>query len=156
MIRVNPFEKAILRRALRNSMKDIPEFDTLFNYLRDLRLPIGDFAIFGSGPMIVRGYISGANDLDVISRGKAWEIACSRGVISYDERHDVSLASHCNGRVTFGTEWAIGEFDVDNLIDTAEIIDGLPFVQLRHVVEYKEIRASAKDLVHLELYRQAN
>ena len=156
MIRVNPFEKAVLRRALQNSMNDIPEFDVLFNYLRDLHLPIGDFAIFGSGPMIVRGYISGANDLDVICRGKAWEIACGRGVVSYDERHDVSLASHCNGRVTFGTEWAIGEFDVDNLIDTAEIIDGLPFVQLRHVVEYKEIRASAKDLVHLELYRQAN
>ena len=156
MIRVNPFEKAVLRRALQNSMSDIPEFDVLFNYLRDLHLPIGDFAIFGSGPMIVRGYISGANDLDVICRGEAWEIACSRGVVSYDERHDVSLASHCNGRVTFGTEWAIGEFDVDNLIDTAEIIDGLPFVQLRHVVEYKEIRASAKDLVHLELYRQAN
>lgn len=155
MIRVNPFEKAVLRRALQNSMNDIPEFDALFNYLRDLHLPIGDFAIFGSGPMIVRGHISGANDLDVICRGEAWEIACSRGVVSYDERHDVSLASHCNGRVTFGTEWAIGDFDVDNLIDTAEIIDGLPFVQLRHVIEYKETRASAKDLVHLELYRQA-
>ena len=155
MIRANPFEKAILRRALQNSMNDIPDFDVLFDYLRDLRLPIGDFAIFGSGPMIVRGYISGANDLDVICRGKAWEIACSRGVVSYDERHDVSLASHCNGRVTFGTEWAIGEFDVDNLIDSAEIIDSLPFVQLQHVVAYKETRASAKDLVHLELYRQA-
>ena len=155
MIRVNPFEKAILRRALRNSMKDIPEFDTLFQYVRDLRLPADDYAIFGSGPMIIRGWISGANDLDIISRGEAWKIACNRGVVSYDERHDVSLASHCNGRVTFGTEWAIGKFDVDDLIDAAEIIDGLPFVQLRHVIAYKEIRASAKDLVHLELCRRA-
>ena len=155
MTQVNPFEKAVLRKALRNSMNDIPEFDALFQYVRDQRLPADDYAIFGSGPMIVRGYISGANDLDIICRGDAWEIACSRGVVSYDERHDVSLASHCNGRVTFGTEWAIGEFDVDDLIDAAEIIDGLPFVQLRHVIAYKEIRASAKDLVHLELCRQA-
>jgi len=155
VIRVNPFEKAVLRRALRNSMKDIPEFEALFQYVRDLRLPVGDYAIFGSGPMIIRGWISGANDLDIICRGKAWEIACNKGVVSYDERYDVSLASHCNGRVTFGTEWAIGEFDIDELIDTAEIIDGLPFVGLQHVIEYKQIRASAKDLVHLELCRQA-
>jgi len=118
-------------------------------------LPTDDYAIFGSGPMIVRGFISGSNDLDIICRVEAWEIACSRGVVSYDERHDVSLASHCNGRVTFGTEWAIGIFDVDDLIDTAEVIDGLPFVQLKHVIAYKKIRASAKDLVHLELCRQA-
>ena len=155
MIRVNPFEKAVLRRALRNSMNDIPEFETLFQYVHDLCLPTGDYAIFGSGPMIIRGWISGANDLDIICRGEAWEIACNRGVVSYDERHDVSLASHSNGRVTFGTEWAIGEFDVGGLIDTAEVIDGLPFVQLQHVIAYKEIRASAKDLVHLELCRHA-
>lgn len=155
MIRINPFEKAVLRRALQNSMNDIPDFDTLFQYVRDLRLPAGDYAIFGSGPMIIRGWIGGANDVDIICRGEAWEIACREGAVSYDERYDVSLASHCSGRVTFGTEWAIGEFDVNDLIDAAEIIDELPFVQLQHVIEYKETRASAKDLVHLELCRQA-
>ena len=155
MIRINPFEKAVLRRALQNSMNDIPAFDTLFQYVRDLHLPVGDYAIFGSGPMIIRGWINGANDLDIICRDEAWNIACNGGVVSYDERHDVSLASHCNGRVTFGTEWAIGEFDIGELIETAEIIDGLPFVDLRHVIEYKTIRASAKDLVHLELCRKA-
>jgi len=136
-------------------MNDIPDFDTLFHYVRDLHLPAGDYAIFGSGPMIVRGWISGANDLDIICRGEAWDIACSNGRVSNDEVHDVSLASHCNGRVTFGTQWAIGDFDIDELIDTAEVIDGLPFVQLQHVIAYKEIRRSPKDLVHLEQYRRA-
>jgi hypothetical protein len=137
-------------------MNDIPEFEALFQYVRDLQLPAGEFAIFGSGPMIVRGWIGGANDLDIICRGKAWEMACATGVVSYDERHEVSIASHCNGRVTFGTEWAIGRFDVDELIDSAEMVNELPFVQLQHVVAYKTIRGSAKDLLHLEQYRGAN
>ena len=44
---------------------------------------------------------------------------------------------------------------MDELIDTAETIEGLPFVRLEHVVAYKRIRASAKDQVHLEQYRRA-
>ena len=52
--------------------------------------------------------------------------------------------------VTFGTKWGIGNFDVEELIDTAEIIDALPFVRLEHVIRYKQIRSSAKDLLHLD------
>lgn len=155
MITVNAFEDAVLRRALRNSMNDIPSFDTLFQYVRDLHLPAGDYAIFGSGPMIVRGIISGANDLDIVCRGEAWKMACATGNVSYDERHDISLASHLNGRVTFGTRWTIGEVDVDDLIATAEMIEDLPFVRMQYVVAYKILRASAKDLLHIEQYRRA-
>jgi hypothetical protein len=56
----------------------------------------------------------------------------------------------CDGRLTFGTEWGLGDFDVDELIDDAEMIDGLPFVQLKHVVSYKMKRASSKDIRHIE------
>jgi hypothetical protein len=153
--RPNAYDEAVLRKALRSPVTESNEVDALFEYVRGLALPPGDFAIFGSGPFIVRGWISGTNDLDVICRGTAWSQACQAGTVSYDERYDVSLASHCNGRVTFGTRWAIGHFDIDELIDSAETIDGLPFVQLKHVVAYKELRASAKDLLHLEQYRRA-
>ena len=151
----NAFDAAVIRRAMKEPIRQNDDIDTLFNYVRELRLPVSDFAIFGSGPLIVRGYIRATNDLDVICRGDAWSKACATGKVSYDERHDVSLASHCNGRVTFGTTWAIGNFDIDQLIDTAEIIEDLPFVLLEHVIAYKEIRASTKDLFHLAQYRRA-
>lgn len=154
-LHTNAYIEAVLRKALRSPVAKSNEVDALFEYLRRLELPAGDFAVFGSGPLIVRRWISGTNDLDVICRGDAWDLACETGTVNYDERYDVSLASHCNGRVTFGMRWAIGNFDIDELIDTAEIIDGLPFVQLKHVIAYKEIRASAKDLLHLEQYRRA-
>lgn len=45
----------------------------LFGKIRALGLPIGDYAIFGSGPLAVRGLMPGARDLDVVARGTAWE-----------------------------------------------------------------------------------
>ncbi|MDX2410479.1 MAG: hypothetical protein QNK16_00640 [Woeseiaceae bacterium] len=36
------------------------------------------------------------------------------------------------------------------LIATAEIIDGLPFVRVEHVIGYKTIRSSERDLQHLD------
>ena len=152
----NAFDAAVVRVAMQKLRGQNGAVDTLFDYLRQLDLPHEDFAVFGSGPLIVRGWIQGTNDLDVICRGSAWDKACDSGVVSYDERYDVSLASHCNGRVTFGTSWAIGDFDVDELIDTAEVINGLPFVRLEHVIEYKQVRSSPKDLLHLEQYRLAS
>ena len=75
--------------------------------------------------------------------------------VGSSKRATTLIVSLFDGTVTIGTEWAIGEFDVDELIDTAETIDGLPFVRLVHVIRYKEIAARPKDLRHLELLRGA-
>jgi hypothetical protein len=121
----------------------------LFERLRQLNLPEGDFAIFGSGPLLVRGVIAASNDLDVICRGAAWERVNTLGELQYLEDYDVTVVSLDEDTITFGTEWGIGDFDVDELIDRAELIDGLPFVQLESVIQYKEIRNSETDQVHL-------
>jgi hypothetical protein len=122
----------------------------LFDLLRSLRLPTGDFAVFGSGPLIVRGIIEATNDLDVISREAAWERALRVGeLVSLPD--GATIVSCFDGAVTIGRSWAYGDFDIDELIDTAEVIDDLPFVRLEHVVRYKEIAARPKDLAHLEL-----
>jgi hypothetical protein len=54
------------------------------------------------------------------------------------------------GAISFGTCWGIGTFDIDELINTSEMIDELPFVRLEYVVRYKTIRASATDMNHLQ------
>ena len=125
----------------------------LFDLLRSLELPIGDFAVFGSGPLIVRGIVEGANDLDVISRGAAWERALDVGeLVSLPD--GARIVSCFGGAVTIGRNWAYGEFDIDELIETAEVIDGLPFARIEHVVRYKEVAARPKDFAHLELLAQ--
>ena len=126
---------------------------SLFDRVKRLNLPVSDFAIFGSGPLIVRGIIPASNDLDIICRGQAWETVKAIGVLEYLSKYDVTVVTMCGGRLTFGTKWAIGEFDIDELIDGAEEIDGLPFVRLEHVTSYKEISKRPKDLRHIEALR---
>lgn len=127
----------------------------LFAALRSWQLPAGDYAVFGSGPLIVRGIIEADNDLDVLCRGAAWARAIEIGDLVYLPEHDIEVVSLLGGAITFGTSWAIGEFDPDELIDSAEIIEGLPFVRLKDVVRYKEIAARPKDLAHLRLLAAA-
>jgi hypothetical protein len=123
--------------------------DTLFDKLRQLELPTSGYAVFGSGPLAIRGIIPSCNDLDVLCRQEVWELVCRRGITEFLPAYGVTVASFADGAITFGTKWGIGDLNVDELIETAEIIDGLPFVRLEHVVRYKTIRASAKDLQHI-------
>ena len=122
----------------------------LFDEIRKLSLPPADYAIFGSGPLLVRQIIPTANDLDVVCRGDAWTVVSAAGSREYLSDYGVSIVSMCEGRLTFGRKWGIGEFDTDLLIDGAEQIDGLPFVRLKHVAAYKNISGRPKDIEHLE------
>ncbi len=127
---------------------------SLFKLLRNLDLPKGHFAVFGSGPLIVRGIISASNDLDVLCRGSAWKFVQTLGKLEYLPEYELEIVSLADGQLTFGTRWGIGSFDTDALINTAEIMDDLPFVQLEHVASYKRVSKRPKDQEHLRAMRQ--
>ncbi len=126
----------------------------LLDKVHQLRLPVGDFAIFGSGPLLVRGIIDHVGDIDILCRGDAWSAASSIGELVYLDEYDVEIISIDDGLITFGRSWGYGDFDVDELIDSAEEKNGLPFVLLQYVVEYKRIANRPKDLAHLELIKE--
>ena len=120
---------------------------SLIAQLLNLDLPEGDWALFGSGPLLIRGWIDEVSDLDVISRGAAWDRARRLGRPSLlpDGNEIVTIGEG----VTVGTTWAYGDVDVDHLIDTAEMIDGVPCVTIDHIVAYKLIADRPKDRAHL-------
>ena len=129
---------------------DNPKTDVdLFEAVDELDLPAGEFAIFGSGPMIVRRIIPPTNDLDIVCRGDAWCRVRELGTVRYLEEYDVTVAEILDGKITCGPKWGIGDFDTDMLIDTAELIRGLPFVRMEHVIQYKRIAGRAKDIRHI-------
>lgn len=124
--------------------------EELFGLLRSLELPAHDYAVFGSGPMIVRGMVEATNDLDIITRRAAWERVQEIGTLSsFDD--DNPCVDMFDGRITFGITWKYGTFDLGELIDTAELIEGLPFVRMEHVVTYKRAAGRPKDFEHLGL-----
>ena len=58
----------------------------LFDRLRDLALPSGDYAVFGSGPLAIRGIIEACGDLDVLCKPNVWDI-----VLELGEGNDVNV-----------------------------------------------------------------
>ena len=75
--------------------------------------------------------------------------------MQFSDEYHVEIVTLFDGQVSFGNKWGIGDFDVDELIDGAELIEGLPFVKLKHVVEYKLMRKSKKDLRHIESLKRS-
>lgn len=124
----------------------------LFDRLRAMDLPPGSYAVFGSGPLAARGLVDEVGDLDVIVRDSAWSRVEQLGtVVMHGDDPVVDLG---NG-LTFGRSWAYGSFDIKQLIEDAQMIDGLPFVRLKAVLEYKRIAGRPKDLRHIELMESA-
>jgi len=117
-------------------------------------LGAGDHAVFGSGPLLVRNIIAGVNDIDIIARGEAWRRAVAAGELVYLPEHNITIASLHTGRLTVGTSWAIGEIDIDDAINTADQIEGIPWVRLDLVAEYKRVAGRSKDIEHLSLLEQ--
>ena len=123
----------------------------LFERVKNLGFPAGKYAIFGSGPMVVRGLREG-RDIDIIVTEEVfndyktkpgWEVKKFEDGSEYLE----------NGNVELCDEWGPGEWDVNKLIQEAEIIGGLPFVRLEEVLKWKEINGRPKDLEDVKLIK---
>jgi hypothetical protein len=127
------------------------ELSRLLGEVRALGLPAGNFMLFGSAPLLVRGIVPPTGDVDVLARGPAWEAARALGPTVRLPHYGVDVVRLLDGRIDIGTVWGIGNVDVDDLIDSAEDIDGLPFAGLAHVRAYKELAGRPKDREHLRL-----
>ena len=125
----------------------------LFDDLKKLTLPEGEYAVFGSGPLWVRG-IREAADIDIIARGKAWEAVRTKGSVQTKKGLGIQYIPFANGAIEIYKDWRPGEWNVDELIETAEIIDGIPFVRLDVVIEWKKRRGQEKDLKDLVLIEE--
>ncbi|ADD45175.1 transcriptional regulator, AraC family [Stackebrandtia nassauensis DSM 44728] len=115
--------------------------------LLSLELDPRDYVIFGSGPLLAHGLRADVADLDVVARGRAWHRALRMSGYSIDlGPHSFELMLRFfGGGVEISAYWTDTSWDVDALIDTAEIIDGLRFAALRDVLEYKRTLDRAKD-----------
>lgn len=121
----------------------------LFKQFQELNLSSDDYAICGSGPMWVRG-IRDSHDLDVVARGSAWETAKLLGRLEWME-DGVQRVSLAEGGVEIFNGWGFGRWSADELIDTADLIEGIRFINLQIVLEYKRQLAREKDLADIKL-----
>ena len=122
-----------------------------FKKLLSLNLPREDFAIAGSGPMYARGLIDELGDVDVIARGKAWEIAVEHGRPVPAPYSTVEVVKLFDENVEILDGWFPEIWSVDDLVDNAELIDGVRFVPLEVVRRTKEKMGRSKDMGHIAI-----
>ena len=114
-----------------------------------LGLSLGEYAIFGSGPMAVRG-LRDPKDVDVIVTPEAW----ARLVALYPDRvepHEHGLSRIQIGNVEILDGWYPEVDSVDALVRHADVVLGVPFVQLDGVRRWKEAYDREKDRPDIEL-----
>ena len=104
--------------------------DTLLELLKTYDLPYGEYAVFGSAPLVITGMIKDVNDLDVIIRPRTW---------SFD-----GDGEYRTNDIEFFDNWS--GFDVDDLIDNHTFeFKGVLFVYPEKVIEYKQKLNRIKD-----------
>ena len=127
--------------------------DEKIKKLLSLGLPSEDYTIFGSGPLFAHKIVKEINDLDVVARGLAWEKAARVGEIKKDLYSD-NVIIFFDGLITIFDGWSIGDWSVDELIDTSDIIAGIRFVQLEKVLIQKRKMNREKDIKHIRLLEE--
>jgi len=115
-----------------------------FNELENLNLPKDKYAIFGSGPICIRG-LREANDIDIVVKEDLWDYLTT----IYPVNKEKELIR--TGNIEIFKNWSPWFKDVNELINTAEIINGFPFVKLDYVIKWKKAMGREKDLKDIEL-----
>lgn len=125
--------------------------EALLARVADLALPHGDWVILGSGPLWAHGILATPpRDLDILARGAAWHRACRLGRVERAARGD-QVVRLADGLVEVFDGWAPMTWAVDDVIDRAEWLHGLPWARLEYVLEFKRALGRPKDLEHVLL-----
>lgn len=127
----------------------------LIRRLLSLGLDPDDFVIFGSGPLLAHGLRDDIADLDILARGSAWRRALDHRdyTLELGPHSQELMLRFFGGTIEISEYWIDGTWDVDSLIDTAEVFDldprdryaKLPFARLATVWNYKLNLNRAKD-----------
>ena len=105
-----------------------------------------EFVLFGSAPLLAYGLKEDIRELDVVARGYTWRHVSVCGIPGAGEVSGDPVAHFWGGRIQFSRGWISPAWDPDELIDSAEVIEGLRFARLTDVLAYKQVLRRPKDI----------
>lgn len=97
--------------------------------------------------MLAHGILESVNDVDILARGAAWQKALELGSFELAKCGDKVI--HLDNRIDVFDGW-LG-LDIDTLFSRATRVEGLPYADLRDVLEYKRCLSRPKDSLHITL-----
>ena len=124
----------------------------IFQKVKGLNLPLGQYVVFGSGPLAAHG-IRETRDVDLLVLPELYDKLKQEG---WEEK---SWETPPPGRylykdnVEVGDNWDYDEYNPDPkwLIENAEVIDSIPFAPLEEVIKWKKAFGRDKDLADIKL-----
>jgi hypothetical protein len=123
----------------------------LIRLLENLALPASDYVVTGSGPLLAHGLKKDIHDIDLVARGRAWELAARLGEVHRSKSGLGRAIELADGRIEVFDHWLGGLTDVNAMIDSAELFEGLPFLSLQDTLLWKRGLGRAKDLRDIAL-----
>ncbi|MEH0530029.1 hypothetical protein QBA75_24160 [Streptomyces stelliscabiei] len=119
--------------------------------LLTLNLPTDDYVVAGSGPLLAYGLRQDVNDLDIVARADAWKIALSLADATVPPSGHGLMVVLFDGDIEIFDRWLPGAPDADELINSAELVEGIPFCPLPQVLEWKTRSSREKDMRDIKL-----
>lgn len=118
--------------------------NALIHDVLNLGLPAEDYALAGSAPLLAHGLRGELGDVDVVARGRAWDLAQLFGR-PVRARSGGKMVRLSGGRIEIFDSWFPEELTVDALIRRADVIEGIRFVSLRDTLAWKRYLNRDKD-----------
>lgn len=125
-----------------------------FNLVKKINLPIGHYAITSSGPMGIRG-LREIGDIDIVVDEKLWQELVQKHPITNEPIEKITIHPLIDvfHEASFGARNQDAP-SVSDQISEAEIIDGLSFVNLEHVLYFKKTMGRDKDTADVQLIEE--
>ena len=127
-------------------------FVKLLEDVKSLQLPEGQYALFGSAPIVVRNLREASHDIDVIVKQEVWDEYKGKAGWVVKSMGDQDEYLEWEGHnIELWRTWGPGEWNVDAIINEAEVIDGISYVRLETLLDWKQRNSRPKDLKDVEL-----
>lgn len=130
---------------------NMQDFMTIFKKVKNLELPIGQYVVFGSGPLEAYG-IRQANDIELFVTKELYIKLKASG---WEEKEWPNEGGHYLQKDDFEADdtWHYGDYNPtpEELIAKAQIINGVPFAPLEEVRDWKLAFGRTKDIEDVKM-----
>ena len=128
--------------------------EKLFDEFKKLNLPLDEYAIVSSGPLGIRS-LREIGDIDLIVTDKLWqELKEKYPIVSEGGVTKIKIAEKIEALSADSFGNVISSPSIEEQINQSEIIDGMSFQSLRHVILFKKRLGRPKDLKDLALIEE--
>jgi hypothetical protein len=123
---------------------------SLIAQLNNLKLPKGKYVVVSSGALAAHG-IREANDLDILVTQEVFsDLAKKHQITTHSGREVIESGDlEIMGKGSIFTEGEIAT--IEEILSSADVIDGVPYINLNLLKKFKQKMGREKDLKDIEL-----